>query len=157
MEDWESMIHFAIHLIQNSSNYRTSNILDQRIMILNLDHANELLMKAFLIREGYIINEINRNKIKEGIKKKTQLKTLIHKDKTIDYVDCLNIISKILNLDSHKKERLLKFHQIRNEIQHRSTDLPISKEEEIIRFYPYFKELYTQMFPDFADAFPEVF
>ncbi len=157
MEDWESMIYFAIHLIMNSKNYRTSNILDQRIMILNLDHANELLMKAFLIKEGYVIEEIDKNKIKKGLKKKTQFKTLLNKNKTIDYISCLNIISNILKLDGIKREKLKRFHKIRNEIQHRSTDLPINKEEEIIKFYPYFKSFYQQMFPDFADSFPEVF
>lgn len=155
MEDWENMVLFAIHLISNSNNYRNSNILDQRIAILNLDHANELLMKAFLIKEGYTIEEIDKNKIKEkGIKKGETTDNFLNKKKTIGYIDCLNLISKILNFDDSKKKRIIKFHEIRNEIQHRSIDLPINKEEEIVNFYPSFRDLYNLMFQEPIKDFP---
>ena len=53
------------------------------------------------------------------------------------------------------KNKILQFHRLRNEIQHRATNLPQDKGKEIEVFYPYFKELYNLMFPEFADSFPD--
>jgi len=155
MEDWNKMLNFALDLVLESKISQAHTFIGERIIILHLDHAMELLMKAFLIKKGYIIEEIDNKKIKKnGIKEDTDIKTLINKDKTIGYLDCLDLVSKIVNF--RKKDKIVRFHRIRNEIQHRATNLPLNKEEEISNFYPYFKELYGLMFPDFERTFPNI-
>ena len=77
-------------------------------------------------------------------------------DRILSFTDCLRIVSKILNLDQNAKEEILKFHKIRNEIQHRATNIPLNKGEAIANFSPSLDELYIKMFPEFKDAFPEI-
>lgn len=150
MEDWENMLHFAIELILESKRYTGTGILGERIMILHLDHANELLMKSFLLKKGYVISYLDKNKAEKGVKKEE----VIDNDKTLDYPECLSIASKEVKFSKEKQDKILRFHRLRNEIQHRATNLPLNKGEEIFNFYPYFKELYEKMFPDYAIAFP---
>ena len=158
LKDWENMMYFAIELIKESKQYKGTGIMGERIMILHLDHANELLMKSFLLEKGYVISYLDRKEAEKGIKKEE----ILNKDKTIDYYDCLNLVCQEINNDEtkfsrEKQDKILNFHRLRNEIQHRAINIPQDKKEEIRLFYPYFKELYTLMFPKFADVFPEVF
>ena len=155
MEDWESMMHFAIQLIIESERYKGTGIWGERIIILHLDHANEMLMKSFLIKKGYIINYLEKEELKKGVKKED----ILDKDKTMEYVDCLKLIcNKLVNgFSEDKTKKIIKFHKLRNEIQHRAINLGLNKGEEIELFYPFFKELYILMFPEYADAFPKIF
>lgn len=52
MEDWKGMLNFALDLVQESKLSQAYTFIDERIAILHLDHAIELLMKAFLMKEG---------------------------------------------------------------------------------------------------------
>lgn len=72
-------------------------------------------------------------------------------------MNCLRLICKILPpnaFDIEKQKKIERFHNLRNEIQHRATNIHQDKKTEIELFYPYFKELYTLMFPEFSDVFP---
>ena len=152
MEDGENMMYFAIQLIIESRQYRGTGIMGERVMILHLDHANELLMKSFLIKKGYIISYLEKSEVNKGIKKKY----ILDNEKNIDYGECLNLVCKNVDFSQDKRDVIMKFHRLRNEIQHRATNLPLDKKEKISEFYPYFKELYNLMFPEFADAFPKI-
>lgn len=154
MEEWENMLHFAIEMIIHSNEHKVGDIINQRISIIHLDHATELLMKSFLLKKDYLINEIDLNKVKGGLKNNLKINVLLHKDKTIGFNDVLDIVSKLVKLDKEDKEKIIKFHKIRNEIQHRALIIPMNKQEEIAIFSPALKNLYNKMFPEFIDAFP---
>jgi hypothetical protein len=152
MKDWEEMVQFAIRLIKHSFEHSHGDIIDQRIMIHNLDHAFELLMKAYLLKKRFVIDYLDKGKI---IKKEDFLK----ESKSLEYSVCLDFIVKELVGKEKKKivkDRILYFHGIRNEIQHRAIYLPDNKENEIRIVYPYFKELYMIMFGDRMDIFPHL-
>jgi len=147
------MLYFAVALISQSKLHKGTGIIGERIMILHLDHANELLMKSFLLKKGYVISYLEQHEAKKGLKRKDAES----KSKTLNYPDCLNLIAKKISLNVKTRNEILEFHKIRNEIQHRAIDLPLNKKEKIINFYPYFKEFYELMFPEYADDFPELF
>lgn len=155
LPDWEHMMHFAIELIIQSKQYAGAGIWGERIAILHLDHANELLMKSFLIKKGFIINYLDKDEINKGVKKEE----VLDKDKTMDYKACLGLACKEIGGDSvfnkAKQEKILNFHKIRNEIQHRAVNIRQNKKSEIEIFYPCFRELYSLMFSDIAGDFPE--
>jgi len=60
-------------------------ITDQRIAITNLDHATELMMKAFLIKEGYLINEIDKNKIRNKGVSNIKVRNILDNDRLIHF------------------------------------------------------------------------
>lgn len=158
MEDWENMRSFAIKVIEHALKYKNGDILEQRIAVTNLDHATELSMKAFLIKESYLINEIDRGKLKERNAKNKKIEEILDNDKTIGFKDALDLVLKILNLNANDKTEIRthieKFHSIRNEIQHRALNLPFDKSEEMKKFYPILRKLYIKIFPDQTDFFP---
>ena len=156
MDEWENMLHFAIEMIKHAKKAYAPDVIDERIAIVSLDHATELLMKSFLLENSYIINELNLNKIKKGFNKNTQLKDLLNDDKTIGFKDVLNIVSKKIELDKSDKETILKFHKLRNEIQHRGLYINLNKTEAIRNFCPSLNKLYNKMFPKYADDFPDL-
>jgi hypothetical protein len=154
LADWESMIHFALNLILTSERHKGTGIFGERIIITPLDHANELFMKAFLLKNGFVISYIEKNDLTRG--EGLKLEDIPNAEKTIEYGECLKLVSHKVGFPSDKKERVLKFHGLRNEIQHRSTNIPLNKGEAISDFYPYLKELYNLMFPNFPYPFPEI-
>jgi len=152
MDNWESMIHFALDLINTSKIHIGTGIFGERIIILHLDHANELLMKAFLIKQGYVISYLEKNDVRKGMKQNN----ILDNSKTIEYLECLKLVCKEVPFENTKQKKILEFHRLRNEIQHRSTNIPLDKSEKIRNFYPYLKELYELMFPEFDNSFPNI-
>ncbi len=147
--DAEHMMDFAIKLINRSHSIRNRNtIMNERLAILHLDHGTELLMKAYLLKEGYIINKISQSKINKGIKKGSLIEKYINGDKTIDFIEVLNIVSKKIRLSNGAKKNIESFHNLRNVIQHKALDIPLDKTERIEAFRPQLKELYEKMFPE---------
>ncbi len=147
--DSEAMLKFAVQLINRSHTLvQNGSHIDERIAILHLDHGTELLMKAYLLKEGYIINKINQNKFKEGIKENSSINGYLIKDRTIDFVDAFKIVSKKVGLSKNTKKIIIDFHDLRNNIQHRALDIPLDKFERIGEFKPQLKELYHKMFPE---------
>ena len=154
LKDWEHMMFFAIALIDQSKLHKGSGIWGERIIILHLDHANELLMKSFLVKKGFIVSYLEKNKLGDGVKEED----FLNKSKTIEYGDCLKIVCKNISpntFNEEKQKKILKFHKIRNEIQHRAININQNKKTEIELFYPYFKELHSLMFPEYSDVFPD--
>jgi len=63
--DWMLMKSYALKLIEESDIKNPDrNIVHDRIKILHLDHANELLMKSWLLKNGYVINLLNESAFK---------------------------------------------------------------------------------------------
>jgi len=169
MADWENMFDFALEIILHSALHRAEDRrvggtdINQRIIIIHLDHATELLMKSFLIKNDYIIQEIDWNKLKsKGIKKGSKIEEeFFKKDRTLMFSDCLNIIFSEIVLEEDDKNKINKFHTLRNKIQHRPIGLPLDKDEEISNFVPVLKRFYLKMFPEFKGKierllFPEL-
>lgn len=147
--DSENMVKFAVQLINRSRTMiQNGSTIDERIAILHLDHGTELLMKAYLLKEGYIINKINQNKFRNGIKRDSTISEYIFKDKTMDFVDVFNIVSEKVDLSKNTKKIITEFHNLRNEIQHRALEIPLDKFERIEKFRPQLRELYEKMFPE---------
>lgn len=123
MEDWEYMRSFAFDLIKFSSSIRDEkDIIKQRIIIMLLDQATELLMKSFLLKNS-----------------------IIEKSKRISFKQCLEKI----NAKEEDKQKILHFRGIRNEIQHRALKLEeINKPREIIVFFSALKSIYNLMFQE---------
>jgi hypothetical protein len=149
VEDWMAMKSFALRLIIESDiHHQDEDVMSQRIKILHLDHANELLMKSWLTREGYVINILTESVLKKGIRSDDLLYTTAKSNRTLGYESCLELVSKKIEFPKNKKEVIKSFHSLRNEIQHRSLDLPLDKVERIENFYPILKEFYDKMFQD---------
>lgn len=54
---------FALELIMHANEkHNYSHFIDQRITIIHYDHATELLMKAYLEKEGYWKFKIDKGK-----------------------------------------------------------------------------------------------
>lgn len=151
MTDWEHMHDFAIHLIQNAIAHINPNIFDQRIAILQLDQASELLTKAYLLKEGYVISTIDKRDISKGIKKSE----ILNHDKTLSYPEALDLVCKNIDFNEDNKKRMKKFHEVRNEIQHRAINITMRKDISIMLFYPYLIEIYGKLFPQNANL-PEI-
>ena len=159
-EDWENMMDFADKLIKHANDHfqtgypNMERIISERISVIHFDHALELLMKSYLLREGFIINEIDISKIKKGIKGENKpIKELLKKNRTFIFDDIFTIFSKILELTPDEKQAIKKFHGLRNEIQHRALQLPTTdKGKEIEEFIPKFKIIYRKAFQN--RAFP---
>lgn len=123
-EDWSNMLAFALELAKHGKSHKDGDIVSQRIAIIHLDHATELLMKAYLLKEKLIkINDILNFKI------------LIKR-----------ISDNGVNLEMIKQS-LIDFHEIRNDIQHMPLNISYDKPEEIDEFLPKLNELYEILFP----------
>jgi hypothetical protein len=156
MEEWENMLHFAVIMLETEvSAHNVNDSLNQRIAIVHLHHVTELLMKSFLLKEGYLINEVDYNKVKLGIRNNSKLKEFINPDRTIGFQEALGIIAGKVNLDKAHKERILNLNRVRNEIQHRGLAIPHRKPQGVNFFRTALKDLYSKMFPTYYDAFPD--
>lgn len=146
----ENMMDFAVQLINRSYTHRRQNrsCMDERLAILQLYQGTELLMKAYLLKKGYIINEVNQSKFKKGIKKDSLIKEYLLNDKTIGFRDAFNIVCENIALFDNTKKIIINFSNLRNEIQHRASDKPLDRSENIKNFTPELKELYIKMFPE---------
>src|SRR3989344_5369236 len=157
MDDWQDMQLFALELIRESKPHLdrqelpNGKIMGERIAILHLDHANELLMKSFLIKKGYVVEFLKEKQVEKG----TKTDDFIKEAKTLEYEKCLDIITskEHIPLKRESKTTIIKFHQLRNEIQHRAKYIPDDKRSRIKEFYPCLKELFGLMFPD-STPFP---
>ncbi len=152
MQDWEKMVDFSDKLIHHAfvmsriiNIFRSSpNIDELRISIVLLDQATELLMKAYLLRNGYSIQKINYVKFNKGIKESDKIKEILDDDKTIDFPIVLSLVKKSLpQIDSNGMKN---FHELRNEIYHRSLEIDVNKENEIKKFVPILKSFYKLAF-----------
>ena len=158
MENWKYMQAFALALIRQSKNNLNitltgeEKIMGERIAILHLNHANELLMKSFLIKNGYVVEYLEKSDINNGLKEAD----IINSTRTLDYGNCLKLVVNHLRkngaiVDESRKQMIMDFYKIRNEIQHRATNIPLDKREKIGVFYPHLKGLYETMFSDLME------
>ncbi len=59
-------------------------------------------------------------------------------------------------MNDEKKVKILEFHKLRNEIQHRALNFLVVKKQAINDTRSVFEEFYQNMFPKFADSFPDL-
>lgn len=155
MDNWKHMREFAIEIILHSFQHRLGyadidkEIINQRITILHMDHATELLMKSFLSKENFSIYKIDRKKQNECLKLGTNFLDILSKDETLGFKQILDKICELTAFPNHKKTIILEFHKLRNEIQHRALNIPLDKDEKIEEFAPILYDLYKHMFPDY--------
>lgn len=158
MSEWENMLLFGLELIKEAKvHYRVdekndNDYLNNRICIVHLDHATELIMKSYLTKEDYLINVFKKGIFKKG----TPIGNLLSNN-TIIFPEALDLVCKLTNFDEPKKSIIKEFHKWRNEIQHRSTNIWINKSEQIEGFVPVLKELHTTLFPNGTLVFPDFF
>ncbi len=150
--DWLEMSIFSkLLIIHGIVHYRKRNFDDERIAIVLLDQATELLMKAFLLKKDYTIQEIDSKKIKEGMTERDEIKKILHKEKTINFSTALSIVKrKIHNIEIDKIEN---FHKLRNKIYHRSTQIIENKKHEIEKFLPALQHFCEEAFEE-ASPYP---
>jgi len=155
-EDWEHMLDFADELLKHAEEHRINanrngnreNYVPERISFIHFDHALELFMKAYLMKEGYLISQVKRGKINDGIKISTSIIEIMDEERTLDFPDLLNLFSKTSELPQHEKKKIEKFHKLRNEIQHRALNLPRNKREKIEDFKKIICSVYGRAFAE---------
>ena len=107
-EDWNHMVDFADELLKHAEKHsRNGNLngnrwyyVSERISIIHFDHALELFMKAYLIKEGYLICKVDNKKIQNGIKRSTSIIKIMNEDITLDFMDILKLFSKTSHLSN---------------------------------------------------------
>lgn len=158
IQDWKYVQIFGMAIMEEADiilkrkGHFHRKIMGERMAVLRLAHANELLMKAFLMREGYIVTYLRENDVRAGI----QSSDVEEKTLTLTYGECLRLVLNHLLrqkkiTEAKKKEiidELMKFYKIRNEIQHSSMSAELEKSKWLIRVYPYLNQLFDLMFPD---------
>jgi len=147
----EFALEILLHSLFSRIDERSSIIIRERMTIIQLDHATELLMKSFLLKNSYIINEFKRKKIEEGFKANNKISDLLDEKKTISFPQALKITSKLVNLNNQDKKVINDFHDLRNNIQHRALNIPLNKAEKIDNFKPILYNFYKLMFPTYKD------
>ncbi len=153
MRDWENMRDFSIEIILHSLQHRTGfsdiedEIVNQRITILHLDHATELLMKAFLSKKKHSIYRISRKNQNISLKINEKLKNILDEKETLSFPRILDKVCELVNFDQDDRRIIMEFHRLRNEIQHRALNIGLNKEEKIEEFTPVLYGLYKKMFP----------
>jgi len=145
MSEWREMVNFADWLIIHALNHVGTSFMDElRIAVVLLDQATELLMKAYLIKNGYSIQDFDRKKFEAGVKESDKIKKILNEEKTIDFTTALSIIKKILpQIDENG---ISNFHKLRNKIYHRATRIHEDKEMEIQNFMPKLETFYKLAF-----------
>ncbi len=152
-EDWNHMLDFADELLRHAETHRQNNsglpeYVSKRISFIHFDHALELFMKAYLIKEGYVISKLDTKKIQSGVKEDESISKILKKDRTLDFSELLNLFSKISGLSGKEKREINDFHKYRNEIQHRSLRIDIDKGEKLKNFQPVIRSVYEKVFTD---------
>jgi len=144
--EWKEMVDFSDKLIIQALLHSFPNEMEEsRISIVLLDQATELLMKAYLMKMHYCINELDRNKAKDGMKKSDNIKKFLSEKRTIDFTVALPIIKKLL--PSIEDKKIETFHELRNKIYHLSLRITEDKENEINNFLPVLEAFYKKAFP----------
>lgn len=155
-EDWNHVLEFADELLKHAEEHSRNdnlngnrrNYVSERISIIHFDHALELFMKAYLIKEEYLICQVNNKKIQNGIKRSTSIIEIMNEDRTLDFMNIFKLFSRTLQLSEDEKEKIKQFHKLRNEIQHRALDIPMDKREKIEDFKPIIRSAYKKAFAD---------
>jgi hypothetical protein len=145
--DWNRIVNFAEWLTVYGIHYsNNTNFIEQRMAVVFLDQSMELMMKAFLIKEGYKIQYFVKSDIEEGLKESDA----IGKEMMIDYIKVLNLIKKkIKKMQKIDQKAIKHFHEIRNKIYHgAAVNLQENKRNAMKDFIPKLKEFYTLAFDD---------
>jgi len=141
---WEEILKFAEWLAIYGKHYsHNSNFEEQRIAVVLLDQSIELMMKAFLIKVGYVVEYFSKENVNRGLKETDSF----GEEKTIEFLSALKLVKeKIPSID---KKEIKHFHQLRNKIYHGvKIELMKNKVLEMDNFIPELKKFYESAFED---------
>jgi len=154
-DKWMQMQISALFAINHAAKHNARSIREKRIAITSLDQGTELLMKSYLLKNDYIINELNYNKIKErGTKREVRITENVIKGTTISFRTALSIVSKELGLEKEIEKQINKMHEFRNEIQHTGQLKPSSVKKSIDNYSIVVEYLFDKMFPNNDIPYP---
>jgi len=108
---------------QNIPQCYENSVFNRKISIMHIDQGIELILKAFILRLGYVIRTIKLSKVKNGLKANSPVETYLDDKNTISFPDALSLCTKIINMERHRVDRIKlqgisKLHDKRNKIQH---------------------------------------
>jgi len=127
-------------------------VFNRKIAILHIDQGVELILKAYLLRSGYLIHRLKEKKIKQGLKPGASIDDYLDENKTLDFEDARQLCKKLMNecnrqpqTDSHiKLDGLSQLHKKRNEVQHygvrvsgKTPDLIIGALRDLLTIYEF--------------------
>lgn len=131
VEEWKEMKKFGEWLIGHGISCAEGNnmgysdkIWEQRVGVILVHQAAEILMKAYLVKKGEIVPG--------------------------KYIRFLPMFDKI-NFSDVDKTKFEKFNRIRNKIYHQSFQIPWDKNYEIQNFLEEFKKFYNKGFGENLD------
>ena len=105
---------------------RTELIIKKRLAVVEFTHGLELILKAILIRKGYLIYNIRNGIYKKNLK----VKDIINIDRTVGLEEVIKFFKKeYSNLPFNDMDKLRK---LRNQIIHRGTQISEKKREYFI-------------------------
>jgi len=105
---------------------RHNLIIKKRLAVVEFTHGLELILKAILIRKGYLIY-----KLKGGIyKRNKKIENLINIDRTIELKEVIKFFKK--GYPNLKFNSVDKLRELRNQIIHRGTQIDEKKREYFI-------------------------
>jgi len=127
------MRHLAEKIIIHGINHWPPNIesedavFNRKIGILHIDQGVELILKAYLLHSGYLINRVEQKKLKDGLKSGHRIDEYLDKNKTLDFEDTRQLCRKLMRDTARRQHQigssiqlngLAELHKKRNEIQH---------------------------------------
>lgn len=148
IEPWKKMKDFGDWLMRHGINCATNRnglsyedrIFEQRVGFTLVHQAAEILMKSYLISKS--VNIVER-KNRKG------------RDITMTFMKSIGEINKKFEEDGFDKIDETKFDdfdEFRNEIYHRSFEIPWEKDTEIQNFLSEFRKFYEKGFREILDA-----
>lgn len=149
IEQWREMKKFGDWLIQHGISCAKARnitkdddkIFEQRVGLALVHQATEILMKSYLVKE-------NKNITRNG------RRTNKGREITISFMESIKKINKSFQekgLESIDVTKFGKFDEIRNEIYHRSFEIPWDKDSEIHNFLVEYKKFYESGFEETLD------
>jgi hypothetical protein len=149
-EDYKNMLKFGQDVfVEGLQKYLDSKKLNwiherdalirtKRMAVVNCVHGIELILKALLVKKGYIIYKFKRKIFRSD----SNISNLINKNLTIDMREALKFFKKEhTDIDS---KHIFQLNKLRNQIIHHGINIDDKKKEYFIGAITYFEKLYEK-------------
>ena len=143
------IIHGIDHWPQNGESEDV--VFNRKIGILHIDQGAELILKAYLLQSGYLINTVKQKKVREGLKPGDRIDKYLNKSKTLDFEEARQLCKKLMRASARRQHQtassikldgLAELHKKRNAIQHygvgvrgKTSDLISSALRDLLAIY----------------------
>jgi len=121
---------------------RNDLIKEKRLAVVNIVHGIELIFKAILLNNDYLINKL---KIRPPIKNDESIGRLLNSEQTIEFSVILCFFKKQYSKIDFKA--IEKLNKIRNQIQHRGTRIDEKSKWMFTETFDTMTHLYKKEFP----------